>query len=361
MAGELKALVSEEFVSGLANEIHDVDQAFRTEQFIQSVLDVLWEERELKDRLQHVAHCIGLYMGDDYAHSIDVLKQIAVKYDGLRSLVFPEFVAQHGLDNWDTSMDALQFFTSLSSSELAVRPFIRLDQDKMMAQMEIWAKSGDHHIRRLASEGGRPRLPWASPLRRFIVNPEPVLSILEILRGDSEEYVRRSVANNLNDISKDHPDLALSVAQRWFGESENINWVVKHGLRTLLKKGNTDALVLFGYGSPDDLKVDNLHFVDGIPRIGASIYFEFDMHLDGEKEKNVRIEYAVYYLKANGKLSRKIFQCKESQFEPGFHTIKKKHSFEQRTTRKHYVGKHELAVVINGRELAHLVFELSGE
>jgi len=361
MAGELKAEISREFVTSVAENLADECAAFDLDKFLLTTFDSSWKDLELKDRIRRVPSALGASFAGDYPKSIEVLKRVSVGYSGLQALMFPEFVEQFGLEYWDESMDALTYFTSLCSSEFAVRPFIRLDQPRMMDQMLLWAHNNDHHIRRLASEGCRPRLPWASPLRRFIADPEPVLPILNELKNDSEEYVRRSVANNLNDISKDHSDLALELGQQWIDISTNTNWVVKHGLRTLLKRGNTDALMLFGYASPDNIRINSVSLSNGSVRIGESGSVQFELLLKGNKSEKVRLEYAIDYLKANGKLSRKVFQAGERLFESGAHFVSKKQAFRQMTTRKHYPGKHHLNIVVNGRVLASAEFDLLPE
>ncbi|MGL1862553.1 MAG: DNA alkylation repair protein [Pseudodesulfovibrio sp.] len=358
MAGELKAEISQEFITELVRAISLVQSEFDGAGFTKSVFDSSWETLELKARIHHVALQLGAFLPENYPDSIGIIHQIANQFGGLPSLVFPEFIELFGFAHWDESMEALAEFTALSSSEFAVRLFIRLDEERMMAQMITWAESDNFHERRLASEGCRPRLPWASPLRRFIADPHPVLPILERLKDDEELYVRRSVANNLNDISKDHPEVALDLSKRWIGQSKDVDWVVKHGLRTLLKRGDTTALQLFGYDNPSDIVVEGVHFSDGETRIGESNFFEFDIVVSGDKEKKLRVEYAMYFLKANGKLSKKVFQMTEKTFEPGVHSMKKKHSFYQLSTRKHYPGIHELAVHINGCELVRIPFEL---
>ena len=361
MAGELKAEISREFVFSLGMAIESIEPAFSAERFGKELLDSTWTDLELKARLQRVATVLGDVLACEYPHSIALLKEVAGRFSGLPALVFPEYVAQFGLGYWDVSIEGLAFFTSISSSEFAVRPFIRRDPEVMMQQMLVWADNDNFHVRRLASEGCRPRLPWASPLRRFIKDPSLVLPILERLRADSEEYVRRSVANNLNDISKDHPDLVMQLAQEWYGDSRDVDRVVKHGLRSLLKRGDTKALLLFGYENPEKVQIDNLQIANGILHIGESGKVRFDLVLQGKSKAKLRLEYAVYYLKANGKTSKKIFQAGEYEFMPGVHTIEKKQSFRQMTTRKHYPGKHGLSVIVNGREMAVVEFDLLAE
>lgn len=357
MAGELKAEMSIDFVNRLARDIHEVLPSFEGTPFVNMVFNAEWNSLELKARIQRVAQCLGGCFEVEYPQALEALHAVAPNHTGLPALVFPEFVEQFGLEHWIESMDSLAFFTPYSSSELAVRPFIRQDQERMMRQMLLWTKSGDHHIRRLASEGCRPRLPWASPLRRFIHDPDPVLPILEALKDDSEDYVRRSVANNLNDISKDHPELALQLGADWIGESKRTRWVVKHGLRTMLKKGNTEALLLFGYGSPDSVTVENLHVDGNEVAIGASTDIRFDVVVK-KKPIKLRVEYAVGYLKANGKHSQKVFQVGKYEFTPGVHAMKRRQSFRQMTTRKHYPGIHYVVAIVNGQEMMRTDFSV---
>lgn len=358
MAGELKAEISIEFVQELGKRIADVDSSFDEVSFVEKTIDSEWNGLELKARIKHVASRIGSTLDLNYPESIETLKPVSIHYSGMQALVFPEYVEQYGLNDWENSMDALAAFTSLCSSEFAVRPFIRMDQERMLAQMLEWSESSDRHLRRLASEGCRPRLPWGSPLRRFIKNPEPVLPILSKLYNDDEEYVRRSVANNLNDISKDHPETALQLAYKWIEASEYSRWVVKHGLRTLLKKGNTDALTLFGYGHPEDIDIRNFGFKRSGIHIGESENFSFDLKKTSEKTEKIRLEYVVYFRKANGKQSKKIFQVGEKEVSAGLNSFEKKHSFRQMTTRKHYPGEHAIAIVVNGIEFSKVDFEL---
>jgi len=361
MAGEMKAVISCEFITQLAAEIKMHLPEFPSEDYTQSVCGESWKSLELKERLRKGAAILGQLFPCDYAESIEVLKLVAPSYNGLQSLLFPEYVEQFGLGNWDISMDALAFFTPLGSAEFAVRPFIRLDQERMTRQLLLWSESDDMHLRRLASEGCRPRLPWASPLRRFIKNPDPIIPILTQLKSDPEEYVRRSVANNLNDISKDHSARVLELGSQWIGFSIEVEKVVKHGLRTLLKKGHTDALRLFGFGDPKDICIENLRLPGQTISIGTTQAIQFDVVYSGVSPVKVRLEYAIDYRKANGSTSRKVFQAGESFFKHGKSQIERKQSFKQMTTRKHYPGNHAISILVNGCEKAHISFILLPE
>ena len=259
--------------------------------------------------------------------------------------------------NWQLSIEALERYTPYSSSEFAVRPFIVKDERRMMAQMYAWSKHEKEHVRRLASEGCRPRLPWGQALTAFKKDPVPILPILEQLKSDTSLYVRKSVANNLNDISKTHPDLVAALAKGWYGDNEYTNWIVKHGCRTLLKNGNQEVLAIFGYRDSDSIDVDDFRLETDRISVGESITFSFTILAN--QEAKIRLEYGIDYVKANGKRSRKIFQISEiSMSEDEKKSYTKKHSFADLTTRKHYPGCHSIALIVNGLERCRGDFEL---
>ncbi len=353
----LKALYNQSFVQELATAIKAASPAFDTLDFECRVFDSEWEQRELKQRMRHITQVIYATIEGDYQAQIKVLRQVAPKIkDGLLGLIFPDFVEQYGLDDYAISVKALSEFTKYSSAEFAVRPFIE-KYPKMMAQMLTWAEHKNEHIRRLASEGCRPRLPWGMALKAFKKDPAPILPILEKLKEDESLYVRKSVANNLNDIIKDNPDTVLEIAARWLKNGHpHTQWIVKHGVRTLLKRGDKRALALFGLADAKGLKVSDLSFTKNNVKIGEHFHFSFDLHVD--KPRTVRIEYGVYFVKSKGSQSRKVFQLSEKDFTAGVHSFKRKQHFKNLTTRKHYAGMHRLVIIVNGEEMLGKDFEL---
>ncbi|MDP8206920.1 MAG: hypothetical protein P9L92_09675, partial [Candidatus Electryonea clarkiae] len=216
----------------------------------------------------------------------------------------------------------------------------------------------DPKVRRLASEGCRPRLPWAMALPAFKKDPTLILPILEKLKNDESETVRRSVANNLNDISKDNPEIVLAICNRWMGKAANIDKLIKHACRSLLKAGNKETLLLFGFGDPTDMNVENLKLSKYRINIGDDLNFSFDLIINQKELKKVRLEYCIYYMKANVKLSKKVFQITENSYKPGEHSFRRKQSFKNMTTRKHYPGKHKISIIVNGEEKDKTCFEL---
>lgn len=295
---------------------------------------------------------------------ISVLKRVAVaipkdKMSGLALIIFPDFVEVFGLKNFDESMDVLEFFTEFGSSEFAVRQFIKLDQKRALKFFTKWSKSKNHHVRRLSSEGLRPRLPWGEALNEFKKNPAAILPILENLKNDESEYVRRSVANNLNDISKDHPQLVLDLMQRWKREKVSEN-LIRHALRTLLKKGEKQALTLIDVDCnnlSEKILIENFSLQKESVKISTDLMFDFSLR-NRVSGKKIRLEYAVYFLKQNGAHTKKIFQITTKNFAEGVFSFSKKHSFRDMTTRKHYAGKHLISVVVNGLEMEKKEFIL---
>ena len=346
------------FFRSLASEIEEVCPRFDTVRFFRLLYDEQWPERELKQRLRHVSEVLGQTLPADYREAIEVLKIIEGRFDGFEHLLFADFVERFGVDDYEASIPALELFTR-SSAEFAIRPFIRRYPDRTMAQMLAWARSDDKNVRRLATEGCRPRLPWGAALADFKNDPTPILPILHNLKDDPSEYVRRSVANNLNDISKDHPDLALGVAEGWLTETPTSRKLVKHALRGLLKQGHPRALELFGLGNATGLAVSGLQVDPVRIPIGGAAAFRFELTVAGEKSRNVRLEYVIDYVKARGQTSPKVFHIRELEAtSPSTHNIKRKLSFLDRTTRKHYPGQHHITVVVNGRRRAAVPFLL---
>ena len=223
------------FVENLAKAIKKEQGSFDKNKFMRLVFDQEWKKLELKAKMRHITGCLYETLPDDYVEAVKILKKVAPHFSGFDAMVFPDYVECYGLNHEKISLDALKLFTKCCSSEFGIRPFLLKNPIQVMSYMEKWAKDQDPHVRRLASEGCRPRLPWARALPYFKKDPRLILSILDILKGDPSEYVRRSVANNLNDISKDHQDLVLDICENWYGESKEINWLVKHACRDMLK------------------------------------------------------------------------------------------------------------------------------
>jgi len=363
MADLLKDGYNEDYIRKLATDIQAVYSPFNIEGFVSFALDETWDSLELKGRMRQITMSLGKFLPADYAEAIGVIDKVITGYGswltGFGAMSFPDFVEVYGQDevNWDISIAALERYTQYASAEFAVRPFIISHEERMMAQMNAWAKSGNNHVRRLASEGCRPVLPWAQAIPSFKKDPTPILPILEQLNTDPDFYVRKSVANNLNDISKTHPDLVAKLAKEWYGKNEHTDWIVKHACRTLLKKGNREVLAIFGFHDADSVGADSFAIDAQAVAIGGS--FNFSFSISTNEATKVRLEYAVDFVKANGKRNRKIFQISEIALKANENKpYTKNHSFANLSTRKHYPGTHSITLIVNGTERGTLDFEL---
>ncbi|HEX2052617.1 MAG TPA: DNA alkylation repair protein, partial [Actinomycetota bacterium] len=267
-----------------------------------------------------------------------------------------------GTDDWDASVPALAVFTRLESAEFAIRPFLASDQERTLAQMYEWASDPDPKVRRLASEGSRPRLPWGKRVQSLVADPGPIVPILERLRNDPDESVRRSVANNLNDISKDHPELVIELLRRWDPQpGTNLYRLARHALRTLLKRGDPAALAVLGFRAGPSAELKELALDPPAPAIGngATLRFTIVSTLDGPRP--VLLDLAVHYVKADGTRSPKVFRLGAPVLHPGSPaSFQRKLSFRQMTTRTHRPGTHRIDVVANGAVAGSIEFELQG-
>ncbi|BFU76882.1 DNA alkylation repair protein [Arcobacter sp. 15-2] len=362
MAEQLKYLYNEEYIDKLSKYIVTYYPKFKAKEFDIAVFDDTWDDLELKQRMRHITVSLYRYLPKDYKESINILKQTYPHMIGegirLENIIFQDFVELYGLNEWDISMDALECFTRNCSSEFAIRQFILKDEDKAMKQMLIWAKSDDHELRRLASEGCRSRLPWAVALPSFKKDPSKVLEVLEILKDDDSKYVQKSVANNINDISKDNAEIVIDIVKRWKNYSKNRDWILKHGSRTLLKASNKEILELFDYKNSSSLKLENFTCSD-VVKEGEEVFFSFDI-VTQEKMDKLRVEYKLDFLRANGKHNSKVFKISEVDDFIGIKRIDKKYSFKAISTRRYYLGIHRLSVIINGIVMSERKFELVG-
>lgn len=353
MAERLKdRFFTDESVRAFAKVVKRHHRAFDDKKFVRMLSSRAFQDLELMQMARRATEILAGLLPKAYKQAIKTLTKVAPDARGMEAFCLPTFVELYGLDDWETSLPAMALFTKYASSEFAIRPFLLKDPDRAMAYMEDLAADDDPKVRRFASEGCRPRLPWAVALPEFKNDPAPILPILEKLKNDESEFVRTSVANNLNDISKDHPRLVLDVCDRWQGTSKNTDWIIKRACRTMLKAGNTRAMRLFGFGDPKSMEVKKLKLSKKAVAIGDSIRLTFTLSVASKKTSKVRLEYIVWYVKSGGKTSKKVFQIREDTFGPGAHEVSRKLSFADQSTRKHYPGKHRISIVVNGVEKA---------
>ncbi|MDT8859676.1 DNA alkylation repair protein [Alkalihalobacillus sp. MEB130] len=354
---QLKDIYNEVFVSSLGESIIKQFPQFEHEQLMQLTFKEDWPELALKQRMRRITEALYETLPKDYLKALAILHQVepSIK-EGLRGIVFPDYVSKYGLANWESSLQALETFTQYSTSEFAVRPFLLTDPERMLQQFMRWSRHNNEHVRRLASEGARPRLPWGLSIPLLKQNPSLVLPILENLKQDDSIYVRKSVANNLNDISKTHPELVRTIAKQWFGKHPYTDWIVKHACRTLLKQGDSDVLSIFGYEDAETIHIKTLSSTNEVS-IGESLPFSFS--IQSEQEQKIRIEYAIDYVKARGNRNRKVFKISETSIRKDeIKHYTRTHSFKDLSTRKHYKGIHSLMILINGTEKASFSFSV---
>ncbi len=363
MTEPLKNMYHRAYLDDLSAALKAAYPPFDADAFLARVFDDGWEDRALKGRMRHITTVLHDFLPDDYRAALDTLRRAsgALAAYGFQNMVFSDFVGLYGLDDWDASIPALEEFTQQVSAEYAVRPFIVADQDRMLAHMLRWAGHASHDVRRLACEGCRPRLPWGIALPALQADPSPILPILERLKLDPSEFVRRSVANNLNDISKDNPEVVLDVLRRWSAhEGEEMRWIVHHALRTLVKKGRPDALDMLGYPANPAVTIKDLAVEPSSIPMGGEVMISFAVESHGQAAQNLMIDYIVYLVRARGQLTPKTFKLSKREIAPGetIH-ITKKHSFSPVTTRKYYPGEHAVEIQVNGVRSERVCFAVT--
>lgn len=357
MAEQLKNVYTKEYIKNLAFKIKENYKKFDENGFINSIFDNTWQNLELKARMRHIAITLNKYLPLPYIEQLEILKEVSKEFSSFEAMFFQDFVEVFGLDDFEESMKALEVFTQDSSSEFAIRQFILKYEDKTMNQMKVWTQSSNEHLRRLASEGGRPRLPWAIALPLFKKDPRKVFEIIELLKNDKSLYVRKSVANNLNDISKDNPHLVINFVKINLGVSKELDWICKHASRTLLKKGNKEILKLFSFDKSKHVDIKDFS-CDLNVKINEDLNFSFEL-IALEEIGNIRIEYVIDYLKSNNTHNKKVFMISQNEIKSSSKKFVKKQSFKNMTTRKHYLGKHFISVLINGEEIIKKEFLLN--
>lgn len=359
MSSLLKDIYSKAFYNKFAEVVTTVVPSFNRQQFTRFIFDGDWQNMELKERMRHTSLALRQFLPADFEKAATVITGIiaALRKQGIREssieyMFLPDYIEIYGIDHYEASIKAIEQVTQFTSCEYAVRPFLIKYGDKMIRQMHSWSLHANEKVRRLSSEGIRPRLPWAIALPALKKDPAPIFPILENLKNDPSAFVRRSVANNLNDISKDHPALVTAIAHQWKDISKETDAIVRHGCRTLLKQARPEILKYYGIGGSEGIRLSGLKINTPSVKIGNSLEFSFTIKNTEARPQTVRLEYAVYYLKKNNQLSKKIFKISERIYRAGEKSnVLRRQSFKNITTRKFYPGKHKVAVIINGQEL----------
>ena len=370
MAEPLKNMFGSDVPARLGESISAIAPEFDRDRFLTLALDG-FDELELTPRARHIATALAETLPLDRKQAMEILVasfgpeiqgEELTGMDGFFYLPAVFFIAEHGLDHFETAMRAQYEVTKRFTAEFSIRAFIDRYPEETMSVLGEWALDPNVHVRRLVSEGTRPRLPWAPRLNRFVEDPSDVVALLELLKDDDEEYVRRSVANNLNDISKDHPELVVAIAERWWSDGpEERRRLVRHGLRTLIKQGDLGALDVLGFGPSSPVAVSRVTVEPSTVPIGSKVRVEVELTNPGDEQGGALVDLRVHFLKANGSASPKVFKGGERSLEPNeVAVIRKSISLAQHSTRKHYPGIHEIEVQINGSLVPGGRFEVVG-
>ena len=334
-----------------------VDPSFDRSAFVARCLDG-FEDLELTPRARHISDALAEFLPNDrdralqlIIHSLDDEADAELTgMEGFRYLPYVFFVADHGLDHFETAMAAQYELTKRFTAEFSIRTYLEHRPDATLARLHRWARDPNVHVRRLVSEGTRPRLPWAPRLRAFQEDPNPVIDLLEVLKDDPEEYVRRSVANNLNDIAKDHPDRVVEIAGRWWPDgNEARRKLIRHGLRTLVKQGDPAALEILGYTADSPIQIGPVQIEPRSVAIGGKVRIEALLTNPDDTEARGLVDLRVHFVKADGSARPKVFKGAEVTLPPGDRaTVRKTVSIAQHSTRTHHPGTHRIEILLNG-------------
>ncbi len=358
-------LFNAEKVSFLAGLFAKVDSDFKEEAFAAKVMSRL-PELELKERMAWIAECLQESVpGDLPAVAPVILRALPPPLDPAKSdddfgdFIFAplgDWVCAIGLDHPALALDVFEELTQRFSMEWAIRPFLNHHSELVMARMQAWCTHHSYHVRRLVSEGTRPRLPWGQAVGLAMSDPLP---LLDRLHGDRTRYVTRSVANHLNDITKKDPDLVLERLRDWGKagrqDKDELNWMTSHALRGLVKSGHPKAMKVLGYDPDADIAVEIQ--VIGPARIGEAL--EFETRLSGAEDQPVLVDYIVHFQRPGGKISPKVHKLKQAELTGGQLTLRKRHKLKgNATTFKLVPGPHRLEIQVNGRVHAGVDFDL---
>jgi 3-methyladenine DNA glycosylase AlkC len=357
VAEALKHFFSEELVRSIARDLSKAHPAFKERAFVAACTEKL-AELELTPRAFHIADAMQRFLPNPFGAAAEILLDSlgpelpTTGGNGMapfRYLPHVFFVQKYGLDDFELSMRAQYELTKRMSAESSIRPYLQRYPERTLRRLKKWAKDPNVHVRRLVSEGTRPRLPWAPRLPAFVEDPRPVLELLELLKDDPERYVQRSVANNLNDIGKDHPDVLVATCERWSqaGTPER-KYIVGHALRSLVKAGHRGALAVIGAGARPALRVSEVK-IPKLVRQGEKLRFSFSLTSSAARAQELVVDYAVHFFKANGEQRPKVFKLKRIELAHGASiALASTVSFAELTTRRHYPGEHRLELLVNG-------------
>lgn len=352
----------------LAQQIARAHRSFDQRAFVKAAL-VQNKKLEMMDRVRQWSTALRQHLPSDTAKALAILERslpsalpdASEVTHGFVQWPIGQFIADYGLEAPDAAFDIMPELTKRFSSEFAIRPFVAEHPERTFAACLRWSSDENVHVRRLASEGIRPRLPWGAVLRSLVEDPSPILPVLENLKDDPEDYVRRSVANNLNDIAKDHPQVVLATCRRWkAGATEERRWIIRRALRSQVKAGSSAALSILGFAAPKQLEAGLQVSPKSVP-LGESIALELSLLNGAARKQKLLVDFRIHYAGKDGPRKPKVFKWKELTLGKGQSTtLQKRVRMEPRSIRKLYPGKHVVDIQVNGSVLASGAFRLVG-
>lgn len=364
---QLKQGINASSIAQLASSISHIEAEFSVAKFKRLALKDL-DTLELKDRVYHIIAALHQTLPGDFKQAAKILTALKKNWHssnkadryGFTAWAITDYVGVHGLEYPKQSLRLLQHLTPLFSAEFAIRPFIQQHPKSTWIFLHQWTEHKDDSVRRLASEGCRPRLPWGARLPELIKFPMPIIALLAKLKDDKSEYVRRSVANNLNDISKDHPDLVIKVCKRWSKDaSEECQWIIRHATRSLVKQGHPDVFTLLGYTEKPKILLSELQLSSSLIKLGEELTFSTELVSTAKIAQKLVVDYAIHYVKANGSRSAKVYKLKNVSLKANEKLlITKRQAFKPISTRTFYAGEHSVEVLVNGVAVIKKTFEL---
>jgi 3-methyladenine DNA glycosylase AlkC len=358
----LKDMVDAALVRALAAELVAAWPPFPVDRFVERTVDGL-APLELKGRLRHIADGLQHVLPEPPGQVVAVLDEAlrSPTFDGWMVWPVAELIGRIGPSDPNTVVPFMARLTGRSSCEFAIRPCLEQHRELTHAQLQRWVDHPDEHVRRLVSEGTRPRLPWGARLTALQADPAPSIALLDRLRDDPSAYVRRSVANHLGDIVKDHPELALAVAQRWRAEGgDHVDEVVRHGLRTLIKAGDPQALGLIGYDTDAPVVLRAFAVDPEQLAIGQRTTLTAALESDGDQPVPVVVEYLIHYLGVRGPRKAKAYRWAERVLQPGeVCELTRRQRFAHASIRRLEPGEQVVEVQVNGRVLGRRTLHLT--
>ncbi len=314
----------------------------------------------IMERVRHIADALVPALPTDYTAALPIIRATAPRLShGFQAVAVTEYVARHGLDDIDASLAALADLTRYGTAEFAIRPFLAQHPDHTLGAMLGWTRDTNEHVRRLASEGCRPRLPWAARVPALKADPTLGAPILEALKADPAVYVRKSVANHLNDIAKDRPDWLVERLATWSQDEPATRWIVRHALRTLIKAGDPRALALIGVGHGAAVTVRDFAVAPATVRLGEPIAITATLASDAAEPQPLVVDYRVHYARPGGKTAAKVFKWKGLDIAAGeTATLSIRQTIRDFSTRRHHAGRHKVELIVNGQVMATAAFDL---